>query len=73
MLMTKKGLKLWGSGMIMIAMSVAFVFLMTEDVVGSISLTTLAIYGLVLFPLAAGWVQRWYWTRGTDDAVPEEE
>ncbi len=67
MLLTKKGLKLWGSGMIVVIMSVILTFLMTEEAIENMSLTELALIVLVLFPLALGWVQRWYWKGESDD------
>ncbi len=71
MLLTKRGLKLWGSGMIVVIMSVLLTLVMTEDAVENMSLTEAAIIVLVLFPLALGWVQRWYWTKGEPDDTVE--
>ena len=71
-LMTKKGFKLWGSGMLVVIMSVLFTFLMTEEYLENVSLAEMAIVILVLYPLAIGWAQRWYWTRGDSDDEPAE-
>lgn len=62
-MLTKAGLKLWASGMLMLLTSVVLGWLMTEKVVNSMSLGELAFIFLVLYPLVLGWMQRWFWLR----------
>ena len=70
MILTLKGLKLWGSGMIVLFMSFGFSMLMTEEYIGSMSNWEIVVVLFVLFPLALGAAQNWYWKRGeTDDPV----
>lgn len=71
LMITKKGLKLWGSGMIMLIMGAVYSFLI-DPAFDTMSLGELAFCTLVLLPLATGWAQKWYWTRGADDAVQED-
>jgi len=71
MILTKKGLKVWGSGMIVMLMSVGFTMLLTEEYIASMTLWEMAAIVLVLFPLAIGAVQSWYWTKGEPDDTVE--
>jgi len=72
MLLTKKGLKIWGSGMIVLIMTFLFSLLMTEEYLNAMSLWELLFIGLLLLPLALGVAQNWYWTRGDSDDEPVE-
>jgi len=69
MLLTKQGIKLWASGMIVIIMSTAL-SLGVATVAEGMSFWELAFIIFVLFPLAHGWVQRWFW-KGDDDEPAE--
>ena len=61
MIVTKKGFRLWWSGMqATIMMSV--LGLLFADVSEEWPLALAAIVWLMLFPMAIGWVQRRYWT-----------
>ncbi len=71
MLLTKIGLKLWGSGMLVVIMSTIFSEFMLQ-IVDTLSFWEIMFMVFVLFPMVLGWVQRWYWTRGTDDDEPAE-
>lgn len=70
MLLTKKGLKIWVSGMIVVILSTAFSVAM-ESVSRGMEFWELLFIVFVLFPLVLGWVQRWYWTRGEPDDTTE--
>jgi len=63
MLVTKKGFKLWGSGMLVLACTFVLGLLMTEEVIDGMSLGELAFIFLVLYPMAIGVTQRWFWNR----------
>ena len=72
MLLTKKGFKIWGSGMIVMVMTFLFSELLTVEYMDAISLWELLFIGLLLLPLALGVAQNWYWTRGDSDDEPAE-
>ena len=65
MMLTKAGFKLWASGMLVIIMDAVVGALYTEETMDSLSLGELVFIFVVLWPLAIGWVQRWFWLRGT--------
>lgn len=72
MMLTWAGLKLWASGMLMLATTAVLGLLMTDDVIDGMSLGELAFIFLVLYPLILGWVQRWLWTptsKGERDGI----
>ncbi len=71
MLLTKKGLKLWGSGLLVLVMSALFSEAMSALTLDEMSLWELGFILFVLFPLILGWVQRWYWMRRVDDVSAE--
>ena len=48
MLLTKRGLKLWGSGILVVIMSAVFTFFMTEEYLDNVSLLEMALVALVL-------------------------
>lgn len=63
LMVTKEGLKLWGSGMLMALMAGLFGLAIPYLEITEASLAVRAIYFLLAFPLAMGWVQRWFWLR----------
>ncbi len=61
-LVTKKGLKLWGSGMLTILVAAVFGFVMPYLDVYEASLAVRALWLLVAFPMCVGATQRWFWS-----------
>ena len=72
MILTKAGIKLWVSGMLVILTTAVLGLLVTDDVLASMSLGEMAFVFLVVYPLAIGWTQRWMWTpkvENKDDGI----
>jgi len=61
MLITKKGLKLWGSGMLVVLIVAVFGITMPYLGFAEASLAVRALWFLVIFPMAIGASQRWFW------------
>ena len=63
MIITLKGLKAWGSGIVVMVMSAGFTMLMTEAYVESMSIWEMVVLLFIIFPLALGITQNWYWSQ----------
>jgi len=61
-LVTKKGFRLWRSGMLVTIVVMAFGVAMPYLEMSEASLGVQAIYYLIAFPMAIGWTQRWFWS-----------